>query len=92
MTAWFEHAAVAKILLFGLLVGAVLPALFAVGVRLNAVGAGASDAGRRHPVYTVISWLLFGLVVVAIVVGVLFIARDFIAHQTGIYLLGAQPK
>jgi hypothetical protein len=38
MTAWFNYIAVSKILVFGLLVGAALPALFAVGVRLGAEG------------------------------------------------------
>ena len=39
-----------------------------------------------------LSWVIFGLVLVAVIVGVLFIARDFIGHQTGLYLLGAKPK
>jgi hypothetical protein len=36
MSAWINYHAVWKIIVFGLLVGAGLPALFAVGVRLNA--------------------------------------------------------
>lgn len=93
MSAWFNYAATLKILVFGLLVGAALPALFALGVRLGAAGAGASGDAvtRRRPVLTALSWALFALVLVAVVVGVLFIARDFIAHHTGWYILGAKP-
>jgi hypothetical protein len=61
VSEWFNYTAALKILTFGLLVGAALPALF-------------------------------GLVLLAVLVGVLFIARDFIGHQTGLYLLGAKPK
>ena len=39
-----------------------------------------------------LSWVIFGVVLVAVLIGVLFIARDFIGHQTGVYLLGAKPK
>lgn len=92
MSQWFNYTAALKILVFGLLVGAALPALFAVGVRLSAEGAGVTDrSATRKPALVVVSWALFSLVLVAVIVGVLFIARDFIGHQTGLYLLGAQP-
>lgn len=42
MSAWFNYVAAGKIIVFGLLVGAVLPALFAVGVRMNAQGSGVA--------------------------------------------------
>ncbi|MGH3971446.1 MAG: hypothetical protein ACRDTV_25950, partial [Mycobacterium sp.] len=89
MSTWFNYAATLKILIFGLLVGAALPALFALGVRLGAAGAGISgDAiGRRRPALTALSWALFALVLVAVVIGVLFIARDFISHHTGWFIL-----
>jgi hypothetical protein len=96
MTAWINLAAVGKIVLFGLLVGAGLPALFAVGVRLNAEGAGAAEHGgavaQKNPVLATLSWLLFAVVFVAVTVGVLFIARDFIGQHTGLYILGAKHK
>ena len=96
MSAWFNYIAALKILAFGLLVGAGLPALFAVGVRLNAEGVGVAQHGgtvsHRNPVLVAISWLIFALVLVAVIVGVLFIARDFIGHHTGWYILGAKRK
>ncbi|MGV0644532.1 hypothetical protein ABQE44_14125 [Mycolicibacterium sp. XJ2546] len=93
MSDWFNYIAALKILAVGLVIGAGLPALFAIGVRLNAAGAGVTEntAAQRNPRLLALSWALFALVLVAVVIGVLFIARDFIGHQTGLYLLGAQP-
>ncbi|MGV0713804.1 hypothetical protein ABQE93_00235 [Mycolicibacterium sp. XJ662] len=93
MSDWFNYIAALKILAVGLVIGAGLPALFAIGVRLNATGAGVTEGGaaQRNPRLMALSWALFALVLVAVVIGVLFIARDFIGHQTGLYLLGAQP-
>jgi hypothetical protein len=96
VSAWFNYIATAKILIFGLLLGAALPALFAVGVRLNAEGVGATGTGQgvvhRNPVLVALSWVIFALVLSAVVIGVLFIARDFIGHHTGWYILGAKRK
>lgn len=96
MSEWFNYTAALKILVFGLLMGAGLPALFAIAVRMNAEGAGVADHGgavaQRNPILAGLSWVIFGIVLVAVLVGVLFIARDFIGHQTGVYLLGAKPK
>ena len=94
MTAWINLAAVGKIVVFGLILGAALPALFAVGVRLNAEGAGAAGGAvaQKNPVLVALSWVLFALIAVAVIVGVLFVARDFIGHHTGMYILGAKHK
>jgi hypothetical protein len=93
MNAWFNYTATVKILVFGLLIGALLPALFAAGVRVGTAGAGISgDATtQRRPVLTAISWSLYAIVLMAVVVGVLYIARDFIALHTGWFILGAKP-
>ncbi len=93
MTHWLNYAAALKILIFGLLVGAALPALFALGVRVGAAGAGIQGDAvtHRRPALTALSWLLFGLALTAVVVGVLFIARDFIGLHTGWFILGAKP-
>ena len=95
MTVWINYAAAVKIIVFGLLVGAGLPALFALGVRLNAEGAGTPNGGaiaRKNPLLAMLSWVVFAVVLVAVMVGVLFIARDFIGHHTGWYILGAKHK
>jgi hypothetical protein len=96
MSAWFNYAAAVNIVVFGLLVGAGLPALFAVGVHANAEGAGVARHGdavvRCNPLSTALSWLIFAVVLVTVTVGVLFIARGFIGHHTGWFILGATRK
>ena len=47
---------------------------------------------HAKPVLSTISWIIFGLVLLAVTIGVLFIARDFIGHHTGLYILGAKHK
>jgi hypothetical protein len=93
---WFNYIASLKILFFGLLLGAGLPALFAVGVRLSAEGAGVAEddaVSGKHPALGALSYLIFALVLAVVVIGVLFVARDFIGHHTGVYILGATaPK
>lgn len=98
MSQWFNLAATLKILVFGLLVGGLLPALFAVGVRVNVAGhnvpavagdtSGAADT--RRPLLLAVSWAIFAAVLAVAVVGVLFIARDFLGHHLGWYVLGAK--
>lgn len=96
MSQWFNYTATLKILVFGLLVGAALPALFAVGMRVHAAGNGvtgvADGAAVRRPLLIALSWVIFLLVLTVVVIGVLFIARDFIGHHLGWYILGAKPK
>lgn len=90
MTNWINLVAVAKILLFGLAVGASVPTLFAIGVRLHIAGdvaEGPAAAGRRR-LLRVLSWVMFALVLVVVVVGVLYIANSFIGHHTGAYVFG----
>ena len=52
----------------------------------------ALRAVAAKPVLSTISWIIFGLVLLAVTIGVLFIARDFIGHHTGLYILGAKHK
>jgi hypothetical protein len=96
MNAWFNYQATLKILIFSMLAGAALPAVFALGVRLQALGAGAIGIGgatpKRNPVLIALAWLIYALVVAVVVLGVLYIARDFIAHHLGYPFLGAKPK
>ncbi len=94
--SWINLTAIYQILVAGLIVGAGLPALFAIGVRINAEGAGVAAHGgsitRRNPVLVAVSWAIFALALTVVVVGVLFIARDFIGHHSGWYILGAKHK
>ena len=88
---WSDIAASAwRVLLVGALFGAGLPALFALGLRLHAVGAGDVDGvdGRR-PAFTVLGYALFAIVLAAVVTGVLWITRSSLQHYLGISLFGA---
>jgi hypothetical protein len=96
MTTWFNYEASLRILIFGLLLGSGLPALFALAVRLGAAGAGSHGSeraavGQKNPALTAISWAIYALALFFVVIGVLYIARDFIGAHTGMYILGAKP-
>jgi hypothetical protein len=94
MDGWLNVEALIKVLVFGIIAGAGLPVLFAVGVRAHPVGAGTIDghqlSGDRRPVLTAIAYVCFALVAIAVALGVLFVARDFIGEHTGWYVLGAE--
>jgi hypothetical protein len=93
---WFNYQASLKILVFAMMAGAALPALFALGLRFHAVGAGQvspdGSAPHKNPVLLAIAWAIFAVVLAVIAFALLYISRDFIAHQTGQAFLGARPK
>jgi hypothetical protein len=96
MSHWFNYEASLKILLFGLLLGSGLPALFALAVRIGSAGAGIQGAdgaavAHKNPALSLISYTIYALALVAVAIGVLYIARDAIGAWTGVYLLGAKP-
>lgn len=67
-----------QVLAVGLLLGAGLPALFALGMRSLAIGRvasadGTSLSGSVRPVGRIMSSLAFGLVGVAVVFGIVVI-------------------
>jgi hypothetical protein len=73
-----------KVLLAGLILGAGLPLLFALGIRSLAYGAGgdaevhASGASgpAAHPLGTVLAWILFVIVLLGVVLGITFIVAS----------------
>ena len=72
-----------KVLLASLILGAGLPALFALGIRSLAYGAGGdaevhgSGAGPTpHPLGTVVGWILFLIVLAGVVLGITFIVAS----------------
>lgn len=93
---WFNYEASLKILVFSMLAGAALPGLFALGLRFHAVGSGeASQDGSqpdKNPALLAMSWVIYAVVVTVIIFALLYVSRDFIAHQTGQAFLGAKPK
>ena len=63
------------------------------GCKPPAPGGISTDgaAGHRNPVLIAIAWAIYAVVLTVIIIGVLYIARDFIAHHTGYHFLGAKP-
>ncbi|MFI6868065.1 hypothetical protein [Nocardia sp. NPDC050406] len=68
--------------------GAGLPAIFAFGIRFRAE-AETADGGTPRQVALAVSTLCFSIVMAAVVIGVLFIAKGFLATRLGIHLFGA---
>ena len=73
MSAWINTTAIGQILAAGLILGAGLPALFSLGVRLNAEGVGVvshdGPSPQKNPALVALSWLIFALVLAAVIVG-----------------------
>lgn len=74
-----------QVLAIGLLVGAGLPAIFAVGIRAMAAGAGGSaeiDSSQRpNPVARVLGILCFAVVVGAILLGISIIVSSGFGYK-----------
>jgi hypothetical protein len=95
MNHWFNYTASLKILIYGLLFGSLLPAVFALAVVAGSAGEGAQVEGdavaHKRPALTALSYLIYASVLVVVFIAVLYIARDFIGAHTGMYILGAKP-
>ncbi len=74
MSSFIEWDALGNVLLWGLIVGAGLPALFALGVRALE-GPGSRDAEGRIPMNRkVLGGVCFGIAVAAVLGAVVYIA------------------
>ncbi|MGB3709939.1 hypothetical protein [Gordonia sp. (in: high G+C Gram-positive bacteria)] len=66
---------ITRVLAIGLLFGAGLPALFAVGMRLEAIGHG--DTGKEpNAVPRVLGYVLFAIAGLVIAIAILWITRQ----------------
>lgn len=68
-----------KVLLAGLVLGAGLPAVFAVGIRSLAWGTGGSaevSPGRPHPVGRALACVCFGVVLAGVAVGIAIVVAS----------------
>ena len=83
-----------EVALVALLLGAGLPLIFAIGVRFwsmeTATVNGAS--AERNVVAQAIAYLCFGIVIIAVVLGILYVAKDFISHTFDLQLFGAKKS
>jgi len=82
--------AVFKVLIVGLIFGAGLPAVFAAGLVAYSTGAGGvGDDGATYapnPILKFLGLLLFVLVGAIVLLAVLWITKDVIAHHTGVHI------
>jgi len=76
-----------QVVAIGLVLGAGLPMVFAFGVRFMS-GSVNADGSVSKPTTTVkaAGVLCFVVVLVAVVTGILFVMKDFLAHDLGIHL------
>ena len=80
------------VFLAGLVFGAGLPILYAVAVRLVSGTATETADGtvkvEVHPLARVAAYSIFVLLALAILTGILWIAKDFLYAYTGFNLFG----
>lgn len=79
-----------RVMAAALVFGAGLPAIFAVGVRMQSSAGRApqdSSVGRRRAAAAT-ARLCFAVVLLTVVAGVIFVARGFLADRLGIHLFG----
>ena len=85
-----------KVLVIGLLLGAGLPAVFALGIRAYSSGAGGTnDDGTTtapNPALKYLGIALFLFVGWVIITGVFWITRTTIIHHFGVDLFPFMPK
>lgn len=79
-----------QVILVGLVLGAGLPALFAVGLRLLDTGRDTkidntgTATTTRNPIAVAGAVCCFAAVLIAIMAGILFVMSDFLEHTFGI--------
>ena len=85
-----------KVLIVGLVLGAGLPAVFAVGMLAYSFGAGGEEADhvihKPNPPLKFVGILLFAFVAFVIVTAVAWITRSTIIHHFGVDLFPMFPK
>ncbi|WP_084039061.1 hypothetical protein [Demequina sp. NBRC 110053] len=74
MNEYIEWGALANVLIVGILVGAGLPALFALGVRILAAPGARNEAGKVSTARLVGAWACFGVVIAAVAGAIYFLA------------------
>lgn len=83
-----------QIVVVGLFFGAGLPSLFALGMRALAGKTEYRADGRLVQTQRagvlghIIAYICFGIVIIAIIIGILWITQGFIYHMSGVDLFG----
>lgn len=85
-----------KVLAVGLVLGAGLPALFAVGLVAFSRGAGGAEADGTvdapNPALKVLGLALFAVVGIVVVIAILYITKGTIQHHFGFNPVPFIPK
>jgi hypothetical protein len=88
--------AILKVLTIGLVLGAGLPAVFAVGLVAFSRGAGGAEADGTvdapNPALKAFGLLIFALVAAVIVIAILYITKATIIHHFGFNPVPFLPK
>jgi hypothetical protein len=78
--------AIVKVLVIGLILGAGLPAVFAVGLVAFSNGSGGDGDGAvaaPNPALKALGLLIFALVAAVVVIAILYITKATIIHHFG---------
>lgn len=75
---------IAMVLLVGVVVGAGLPAIFAIGIRGLAYGAGGDaeiSHEKGHPIGKLVAALCFGVVLLVIAMGITIVVSSGLGYK-----------
>ena len=75
-----------QVLVIGLLFGAGVPIVVAFGIRFLAPAEDVKVATVRRPLQTTAGYACFTVAVVAVVLGIAWIMKDFLATNLGIHI------
>jgi len=82
-----------EVMLIALILGVGIPLIFSVGVRfwsMETATANGAPSGR-NTVFQAVAYVCFAVVTIAVVLGILYVAKDFISHTFDVQLFGAKP-
>lgn len=74
MSGFIEWGALANIIVVGLVLGAGLPALFALGVRALAAPGAKDDEGHVYAIRRVAAYACFAVIVLTVAGAIVYIA------------------
>ena len=75
-----------QVLVIGLLFGAGVPIVVAFGIRFLAPAESAEVAPVRPPAQTAAGFACFAVAVVAVLLGIAWIMKDFLATDLGLHI------
>lgn len=74
----------------GIILGAGLPALFALGIRLAHGPTHADGSSSSTPMGKIGAGVCFGVIILAIIVGILWITKGTLAQYFGVDIFGTE--